>query len=62
MSTRSRLIAITEYRHLVSVAICTVMSLGSELSWKYAVLSELLVEPVVHMHPEPVEDVHMEGE
>jgi hypothetical protein len=38
------------------------MSLGSELSWKYAVLSELLVEPVVHMHPEPVEDVHMVSE
>jgi len=32
------------------------MSLGSELSWKYAVL---IVEPVVHMHPEPVGDVHM---
>ena len=46
----------------MSVVIRTVMSLGSELSWKYAVLSELLVEPVVHMHPEPVEDVHMEGE
>jgi hypothetical protein len=38
------------------------MSLGSELSWKYAVLSELLVKPVVYMHPEPVEDVHMVSE
>lgn len=46
----------------MSVSIRTVMSLGSELSWKYAVLSELLVEPVVHMHPEPVEDVHMVSE
>lgn len=38
------------------------LSLGSELSCNCAILSELIVEPVVHMHPEPVEDVDMVSE
>lgn len=38
------------------------LSLRSELRCKWAILSELLVEPVVHMHPKPVEDAHMVSE